>query len=133
MMKTGLAMAAAVAALWMAAGCDDAEPVNEAIRIEPNSVALKKGESATFTASGGYDYTWKLKAGQESWGFLSTYSGPEVTYTSLYDPGAATSAVQVLTVISTIPDMHRAATNAPGNPEKTAEAYITHITSGVSL
>jgi hypothetical protein len=125
-------MAAAFAALLMATGCDDAEPATEAVRIEPTSVALRKGESATFTASGGYEYTWSIAQG--GWGFLSNLTGPTVTYTSLYDPSNLVAAVQVLSVISSIPDAHRAETNAPPiNGEVSAEAHITHVSGDAPI
>jgi hypothetical protein len=127
-MKTACIAALLLASsLFALTGCDDASPANETLRINPTAAALRTGESATFTASGGYDYTWSM---QQPWGHLSALTGPTVTYTSLYDPGVSSNAFQVLTVVSTIPDQHRAETNTiPPSTQISAEAYITHLSS----
>ena len=138
-MKTAWSMAV-LAAVGLAAclaaltGCDNADSATKTVSVEPTTATIKPGNSVTFTASGGYEYHWSLQAGKEAWGLLSTLTGPTVTYTSVYDPGSNSTALQVLTVVSTLPDMHRAETNpVPNTDEFTAEAYITHLSSNSTV
>jgi hypothetical protein len=128
-MKTARVLAALAAILLAVTGCDDAEPANETVSIEPSSAPIKIGQSVSFAASGGYNYTWSLQ--NAGWGYLSSLTGPQVTYTSLYDPTNA--QVQVLRVVSTIPDLHRGVTNTVPDVESSAEAYITHMPSTNSV
>lgn len=66
--------------------------------VEPSEVTILIGQSQTFTAYGGDEYSWSLY--NESWGTLSTRIGDTVTYTSLYSPSTNTVDVQKLTVTS---------------------------------
>jgi hypothetical protein len=109
----------AAVCLLLPAGCET-ESAAEGPRITPHSVSLRKGESAEFIASGGYEYTWSIE--NKSWALLSASAGDRVVYTSLYDPGDA-EAVQTLTVTSRI--IGSSSTNATN--VKKAEAYIVHL------
>ena len=102
-------------------GCEVSSS-SEPVLIEPSSVTLKKGQSAQFTATQGYDYEWGLK--DETWGTLSSRRGQTVTYTSLYEPTEGASASQVLSVTSTIQG-----TGGTSNETYsiTGQAYITHL------
>jgi len=105
--------------IWV--GCE-VDSATSKVTIDPPSAAVSVGQSVTFTASGGYDYTWHLS--QPTWGTLSTTTGDTTTYTSLYDPGPSNSPVQVLTVNSSIPGSAGSSNSAPA--EWTTEVYITH-------
>jgi len=116
-------------------GCEDTESTDTPVKITPSSTALRKGESVTLTASGGFEYKWAMEQDKLDWGFLSAYEGETVVYTSLYDPPSQ-SAVHVITVTSTYPSAYRAdaLTNAPPvDGGKTAEAYITHLSPSNSV
>ena len=67
--------------------------------IDPPSVTLSAGQSQTFTASGGYDYTWSLQT--EGVGTLTPRTGSIVVYTA---PSTTTNstASQTITVKSSI-------------------------------
>ena len=102
----------------------ETESVNGSISISPSTVQLEKDESATFTASGGYEYSWTLS--DESLGILSSRSGASTTYTSRYDPGSNNaSVIQILTVSSTIAGQNTSQALA------TAEAQIEHMSTPV--
>jgi hypothetical protein len=111
-------------ALFAVTGCEDvkAKPATGKVEITPDSVAIRVGHAITFTASGGYEYTWSLE--EESWGTLSTRSGDQTTYTSTYAPGSNTNATQILHVSSTIPG-NTSTNTAPS--QWSAESYITHL------
>ena len=83
-------------------GCETESVKNNDLAISPSSVGLHKDETTEFTASGGFDYTWSLQ--NPSWGVLSQVTGPTTVYTDRYDPGSNgnVSAIQVLTVSSSI-------------------------------
>ena len=67
--------------------------------ITPSEVAIRKGETKLFTASGASgEYYWSLE--NEDWGKLSTRYGPTTKYTSLHAPGPDGPDVQKLTVTS---------------------------------
>jgi hypothetical protein len=102
-------------------GCETQSATSK-VTIDPSSATVSAGQSITFTASGGYNYTWSLS--DHTLGTLSTTTGDSTTYTSLYDPGPSNSAVQVLTVASSI----AGSSSTNGAPaEWTAEVYINHI------
>lgn len=110
--------------------CETESVKNNDVTITPVSIGLHNGEYADFTASGGYDYSWSLQ--NPSWGVLSNLTGPTTRYTDRYDPGSNlnASAVQVLTVTSTIQgegggsSSNAVATNAATG---TAIAQIEHL------
>lgn len=118
-------IAAAIAVLT---GCK-IESADSEVRIEPDSAVLEKHQSVTLTAHGGYHCKWSL--GTEEWGVLSTRSGSEVVYTSLYEPSGDTPVVQVVTVSSTFytSDSGSSAGTNGGSTSyvSSAEAYITHL------
>ena len=112
-------------------GCE-VNPASSKVNITPDSVSMTKGQTQLFTASGGYDYTWSL--GNEGMGVLSTRSGSQTKYTSLYTP-SSNGADQILYVVSTIPNnvggssststnAHSSANNAGTN---SAEAFIKNL------
>ena len=130
-----LLLAASVAVAIVYTACDVASPGGEVI-VSPSSVALKKGHSAQFTASGGFEYRWRLE--NEDWGLLSTRRGPSTVYTSYYDPREVVSGVsantkpevQIIYADSYIPDsgIVGGTSNDTSDVLQTGEAYITHLT-----
>jgi hypothetical protein len=86
-----------IAGLFLGMGCDT-DSASSAIDVSPSSVVLEKGESANFTASGGYEYTWSLDPDDGS-GRLSTLTGPTVTYTCLNTNGVTPKKVVVTSTI----------------------------------
>lgn len=92
-----LAPAFLVVGLIMAAGCDT-DSASSAVDVSPSSVVLSLGESADFTASGGYDYTWSLDPDNGS-GKLDTRKGSTVTYTCLNTNGSNPTKVVVTSTI----------------------------------
>jgi len=127
-------VAAFLAAALFHTACDVESAAGEVI-ISPSSVALKKGDSAQFTASGGFEYQWRLE--DEQLGMLSTRRGQSTVYTSLRDPREVVSGesantkpeVQILYADSYIPEgALDTGTNHTSETLRTGEAYITHIT-----
>lgn len=101
-------------------GCE-LEPASESPSISPESARVtREGDSITFTALEGYEYSWNLE--NEAWGTLSAKSGKTTTYTSMYVP-TSNSVVQVVTLTSRISSS--STTNSVHT--KTAEAYVTHV------
>ena len=84
-------------ALSLLTGCE-ADSSDQALTLEPTSAVLSGGQSQEFQVSGGYTYTWSLS--EPGSGFLDTYHGDRVLYTSTT---SATGSTQVITVTSTIP------------------------------
>ena len=102
-------------------GCET-QPVTETISIDPQSATLHYGESVTFTASGGFDYTWSLS--NTSLGTLSNTTGPTTTYTSLYNATTSgATAVQTITASAGIEDT-ASSTNATFG---SARVTVNHI------
>jgi len=100
------------------AGCeadtDTGSATQAEIQITPGSATLHKGQSAEFTASGWYEYTWSLAS--PTWGMLSHKTGKTTAYTAF----VGTNAIQVLTCTASI-----VTTN--GSSTVTAEALIQHL------
>ncbi len=108
------------------AGCEISS-ATERVKISPDAAVLKKGQSVTLTASGGYVYDWSLS--DNTLGILNTRRGVQVLYTSLYNPPTDTPVIQIVKVTSFFSEndgTNTSGTNAPVAHE--AEAYITHIT-----
>ena len=110
-------------------GCET-ESASSPIRISPSSVSIEKNQTVRFTVSGGYDHTWSLET--DDWGMLSTRTGSATAYTSLYDPGTDTNtgpktALQILTVVSTIQGTSSQSGTNTVPYQATAEAYVYHI------
>lgn len=81
-------------------GCET-ESVDKRVRVVPDSVTIRRGQSIEFTATGGFDYDWDLS--NESRGTLSARTGARTVYTSLFSPDSNdTDVVQVLSVVSSI-------------------------------
>lgn len=115
----------AIALSMVVAGCET-QSASTKVFITPSSVTLRARQSAEFTASGGFEYTWSLASdidGSTAWATLSTRTGPRTTYTSLRSSGTNDVIVKVLTVTSSIPDEE--GTNAAA-ANWTAEAFIYH-------
>ncbi len=95
------------------------EPTSENPLITPDSATVnQKGDTVTFTAQEGYEYSWSLN--NETLGRLSSRSGRTTTYTSEFVPNS-NAAVQVVTLTSTIET-----TGTNNTLTKTAEAFVTH-------
>lgn len=108
-------------------GCEVDSATENNVSISPSSARLDVGESATFTASGGFDYEWSLADGKETWGTLSTRRGPTTTYTSRHTPATnAQDDVQVLTVTSFIQGQSSVSGTNGTAYAQTAEAFIYH-------
>jgi len=116
-----LAASLAAMACLVLAGCE-ADSVSSRISVTPSSATIRKGQSLTFHAEGGYDYQWSLS--DHSLGVLSAATGDSVTYTSIYEPAEGSTAVQVLTCSSFV-EGQAGSNDAPS--EWTAEVYITHV------
>ena len=119
-------------AAFVFTGCETESVANNDLNITPVSIGLHDGEYADFTASGGFDYNWSLQ--NPSWGVLSDLTGPTTRYTDRYDPGSNGngSAVQVLTVTSTIQGANPSSngvstTNGTTSYSGTATAQIEHL------
>ena len=104
--------------------CDN-ESASNRITVEPPYVRLHKGESVTFTASGGYDYFWTLS--DNALGRLNTRNGPRVIYTS-FSTASSSGAVQTVSVNATIAgESVGGSTGTTANAySQSAEAVITH-------
>jgi hypothetical protein len=120
-----------VAALFLIS-CEVGPVSNDDLKVSPESIGLYKNESAEFTASGGYHYTWSLSDSTK--GILSTTNGSTTRYTSRYDPGEDSSTnsvfVQILTVSSTIPGSANPGGGTASNTTSyvgTAQARIEHF------
>ena len=112
------------AMLFLVSGCDEIKPAAEGPSISPSSGTINKGQSITFTASDGFEYSWSI--GNRDIGILSNDKGQTTTYTSLTDPASET--VQTLTLRSRI--IGSQGTNGTAY-STSAEAYIRHV--GVSI
>jgi hypothetical protein len=110
------------AATLLLTSCETESVSNNNLTVTPSSVGLRNGDTAVFTASGGFDYTWSLQT--PSWGSLSAVTGPTTTYTDRYDPGSNgnVSAVQVLTLTSSI----RGANSSGGGSSSNATTISTN-------
>lgn len=121
----------AITALLFITGCDTESASTNNVSISPSSASMQEGESVTFTASGGYTYSWSLS--EPEWGVLSTTDGNTTTYTSIYSPETNATAYQVLTLTSTIEGSSTTSdsstsTNSTSSYGMTAEVYIEHYT-----
>lgn len=110
-------------------GCE-VDSASETIYITPDVVTVKKGQSVQFTASGGYEYTWKLEGSSSNsatvLGILSSTRGSTVTYTSLYTPTSSNvTEKETLTVSSMISGDSRG-TNTTSSMQDSATATIYH-------
>ena len=114
----GFASLSCTLSLLLGGGCDVASS-NEALTISPASAVLSRGQTVTFTVSGGYAYKWSLDPDDGS-GSLDTRSGSQVTYTCL------------ATNIGTSPKLVRVASTIDGtsgtstNSSTTNSAYEVH-------
>lgn len=107
--------AAAVACLLILVaitGCET-QSASTTINITPAAATVRKGESVTFTASGGYDYQWTLA--DYTLGRLSNNRGTSVTYTGIYDSGGSNTVQQTLTAQSFIDGYAGASSNSAGS------------------
>jgi len=125
---TILGIAAIVSGGIITSGCDEVKPASGEVTITPTSSELKKGNSVTLTATGGYTYDWSLS--DENKGTLSYRRGSQSDYTSHFDP-EEDIFTQVVTVKSTVdPDYDTSgSTNSVTYASHTAEAYVKHVPS----
>ena len=94
------ALTAITAAIIFSTGCET-KSASEKVTITPESALLEINQSVILTAAGGFEYAWSLS--DETWGFLSSRSGSQTVYTSLYNPGVdSLPQVQTVQVTSTI-------------------------------
>ncbi len=111
-------------------GCETT-PASSEITITPSTATLRPGETATFVASGGYDYRWSLS--QPTYGTLSSLTGSSVTYTSIYSPSTNSAVSQVLTLVSYVAGATAVSTNTStasttaSSYQLSTEAIITHL------
>lgn len=119
-----LTAACAVILLLAANGCETTSAADNPA-ITPSSAYIKIGNAVEFRASGGWEYEWSLR--DDTMGRLDTRRGSKVVYRSMYDPGTSNAAIQILTVKSTVSGSSQS-TNSAGY-ERSAEAYITHISA----
>lgn len=103
-------------------GCET-ESADAPVHINPAAATVLKGESVTFTASGGYDYKWSLSNNEI--GHLSTSTGKSTVYTSLSD----TDNQQTLTLTSTIDGTSTGTSTNTFSYAQTTTAVINHIES----
>jgi hypothetical protein len=121
------------AVILLLASCETESVSNNDLTITPSSVGLRNGDTAVFTASGGFDYTWSLQ--NPTWGSLSAVTGPTTIYTDRYDPGSNgnESAVQVLTLTSSIQGANSSGGGSSSNATPTSNvlnsttAQIEHL------
>lgn len=93
-----IAGSAIIAGTFLWCGCDT-DSASEDVVISPESVVLQPGQTATFTASGGYDYTWSLEPNDGS-GTLNSFQGNSVIYTCMStNIGSMPKKVKVVSTI----------------------------------
>jgi len=122
---TGIVFAALllVCGAWSLAfltGCDTASPTDP-ITIDPSTATLAAGQQQTFTASGGYDYTWSVDT--DNGGELNTRTGNRVVFTCTSSSGYP----KTLTVTSTIKGESAGATSTNGTGATYTETATAHI------
>lgn len=125
---TALMAAAGIALAGLASlfttGCES-DSADSQVTITPGGATIHSGESVSFTAAGGYDYTWSLS--DPSLGTLNTRTGPTVIYTAS-SASSSSGSVQTLTVVSTIEGAasENTSTNSTGgyNGSETATASV---------
>jgi len=76
-------------------GCE-VNSANTRVTITPGSVAMRKGDSVTFKAEGGYEYSWSISP--DSYGTLSPRTGPTTTFAALSAPA---DSVQIVVTATT--------------------------------
>lgn len=114
-----LSMLLACAGILTWSGCET-DSSSETVVISPQSVVVKRGQTVTFTASGGYDYRWSLDPDDGS-GALNAFYGNSVIYTCLATNGTAPKKI---VVESTIEGSSSGTTNTPSYSAKAyAEIY----------
>ncbi|MFC1452901.1 hypothetical protein ACFLSJ_06105 [Verrucomicrobiota bacterium] len=112
-------VAAAAVLAFALCGCET-ESTAEGPRVSPGSVTIARGQSVQFSASGGFNYMWRLA--NWDWGTLSSLQGDTTVYTSIYEPSGS-HQVQTLTLTSTI----EVTPGTNTSYARTAEAHITHV------
>ncbi|MFO7534461.1 MAG: hypothetical protein R6X19_02035 [Kiritimatiellia bacterium] len=125
MKKTPLLIVLGLAALapLLFLGCETESSADLQLTLEPRSATLRKGQSAVFTVSGGYQYRWNLI--NETIGRLNTRTGNQVIYTVT----STNAATQILTVESFI---EGSSGSAPTNAVNTNEIRSTVISATIT-
>lgn len=123
-----VAISTAIAGALLWCGCDT-DSASEGISIAPESIVVKPGQTVTFKASGGYEYSWKLNPNDGS-GTLNTSKGESVIYTCM-STNIGSMPKQVI-VTSTIAGTSEGGTSnaTPYSMEATAEVYWAGGTGG---
>ena len=125
-----LALLASMAGGLLFSGGCEVDSASNRVRISPESSTIRKGEWGTFSAEGGYFYSWSLE--NEEWGRLSARHGNPVIYTSTYTPSNEPNSIQTIHVVSTYRDTtdydEDTTTTGTNNPDyhDQAEAYVVH-------
>ena len=79
MTGTLFSLAALVAGIFLYTACETSSTDDpRGISVSPSSASLAPGQSIVLTAEGGWNYNWGVD--KESIGYLTTKSGPTVTY-----------------------------------------------------
>jgi len=105
-------------------GCETTSAADSP-EITPSAATVRIGDAVEFRASGGFEYVWSLQ--NETIGRLDTRRGDKVVYRSMHNPAINNSALQIITVKTTISGT--SSTTNSSSYERTAEAYITHIST----
>jgi hypothetical protein len=131
-MLLGLLSAVVLTPAFLAlTGCETRSS-SATVSVSPSSVTISQGQSITFTARGGYEYTWSLESGRESWGTLSTRNGDTTVYTSRYSPSNSENNVQIVHVTAWIEGAGTTSSGTNSTSSSTGysqsgEAYVTHL------
>lgn len=114
-----------IAGLAFIPGCsiDGADSADSDLTVSPSSATLAKGQSQTFTVSGGYEYTWSLSPDDGS-GKLNTTKGDSVVYTCLAtNIGSAPKKVLVTSTITGTSSGTASTTNTTGTSQYQVSGY----------
>lgn len=117
--------------LLVLSGCEVASST-AALVVTPTSAVLSPGQTATFTVSGGYTYTWSLDPDDGS-GSLDTRTRAKVTYTCLAtNIGTVPKLVKVTSTIgdSAGTSTNSSTTNTSYEVDGYAEVYYTNGAGG---
>lgn len=82
---------------YLLTGCES-DSADQQITVSPGGATIAAGQAISFTASGGYDYTWSIS--DPNLGYLNTRTGPTVIYTA--SSSSSSGSVQTITVVSNI-------------------------------
>lgn len=115
-----------VSALCLGTSCE-VSSADSSITVSPSTATLTPGEQQTFTASGGYEYTWSLDPDDGS-GQLSATKGESTVYTCLSTNIG--SMPKKVVVTSTITGSGTSTNSTSYSVEGSAEIYWPNGTGG---